>query len=469
MIAARMADRAVGVISTLILARLLVPGDFGLIAMATAIGGFLDLLGSFSFDLALIQNKNANKTHYNTVWTFNVIFGAACAAGMILLAHPAANFYSEPRLITVMYVLSLSNLITAFNNIGIVNFRKELNFSQEFKFILIRRVVTFAVTIGAAVAYKSYWALLIGMILGKIVTCAMTYSMNSYRPWFTLSAARELLSFSKWLLLNNFLGFLRHDGCTFVIGRVFGATELGIYTVSYEISNLPTTELVAPINRVTFPGFSKMTTVDLVKDSYFTLLGMIALLIVPIGIGIAAVAEPLVLTALGPKWHAATALIAVLALSGAITSTQTNNSSVWLALGKPHKISFVQAIYLTLLFPSLYFFLHRYGIVGAGYAYVVAQVVDACIQMSISKAMLSFEWSDVTKQVWRPVIACICMYSAVTWFDHIYLTNTLPILRLGIASAFGAVVYIAVILSLWQISSRPSGAESFCLARAKLL
>lgn len=468
MITARLIDRGIGMVSTLLLARLLAPDDFGLVAMATAIGGLLDVLGAFSFDLALIQKKNAERRHYDTVWTLNVIFGLCCAAALVALARPAALFYSEPRLVDVMWALSLMYLINAFGNVGVVNFRKELDFRQEFNFILVRRVGTFVVTIGAAYVLHSYWALLLGMCLGRAITVAMSYAMNDYRPRFGFGAARELFHFSKWMLLNNALGFLRHDGCTFIIGRHFGAAGLGVYTVSYEISNLPSTELVAPINRVTFPGFSKMAEPALISTSYFRLLGMIALLILPVGIGIACVAEPLVQAMLGDKWHQAVPLIAILAVSGAITATQTNNASVWLALGRPHEVAIVQTCYLLILFPALYFFMGHYGIVGAGYAYLTAQLVDVGLEMSATKRLLRFGWGRVTAAVWRPVIGVCVMVLAVGTLDS-RLTGLNPWVRLLADSGAGALVYIATVFALWLISARPQGAERFFLRQLKVL
>jgi lipopolysaccharide exporter len=467
MIAARLTDRSIGIVSTLILARLLVPGDFGLIAMATAIGGMLDLVGSFSFDMALIQNAKAERRHYDTVWTFNVLFGLVCTIGLISLAIPAAHFYKEPRLAPVMYVLSASFFLGGFGNIGVVNFRKNLNFRQEFIFIFVRRVATFAVTITAAFSLRSYWALLVGMTVGRMVGLWMGYYMNSYRPSFTLSAARELFHFSKWMFINNILGFLRHDGCTFIIGRVFGTTELGVYSVSYEISNLPSTELVAPINRVTFPGFSKMATTSAISESYLRLLGMITLLILPVGVGIAAVSEPMVLALLGDKWVDGIPLIAILAISGAINATQTNNASVWLALGRPHEVTRVQLCYLLILFPSLYFSLVRFGIVGVGYAYILAQCVDVIMELSATKRLLMFKWRDVGEVVWRPILSVTMMYYIVTLLDH-QIAQMNPLIRLVVDTATGAAVYASAVLAFWLASARPDGAESFCLVKARL-
>jgi O-antigen/teichoic acid export membrane protein len=466
MIAARLADRSIGMVSTLLLARLLLPDDFGLVAMATAIGGLLDVLSAFSFDLALIQKKQASRVHYDTVFTLNVLFGLCCCALMVALAWPAAHFYDEPRLVTVMLVLSLMYGVSAFSNVGVINFRKELNFRQEFIFIFARRAVTFTVTIGMALWLHSYWALLLGMCIGRIVTVWMSYHMSDFRPRLSLAAAPELFHFSRWMLLNNCLGFLRHDGCTFIIGRYFGAAGLGVYTVAYEISNLPSTELVAPINRVTFPGFSKMGERALISAAYFRLLGMITLLILPVGIGIACVAEPLVHALLGERWQQAIPLIAILAVSGALGATQTNNASVWLALGRPHEVAIVQSCYLLVLFPALYIFLRRYGVVGAGYAYLAAQLVDVVLEMRVTRRVLGFGWDRVLRTVWRPVIAVSLMYLVVTQLDQA-IALYMAWLRLALDALAGAVVYAVTVTLLWHVSARPDSAERFCLNRIK--
>jgi len=468
MITARLTDRAIGMVSTLLLARMLVPSDFGLVAMATAIGGMLDVFGAFSFDLALIQKRDADRSHYDTVWTLNVIFSVFCGIAMLALALPAARFYHEPRLSAVMCVLALIYGMNALNNVGVVNFRKELQFRQEFIFIFARRVVTFAITIGSAVMLHSYWALLMGMCVGRAVSVWMSYHMNAYRPRLSLAAWRELFHFSKWMLLNNGLGFLRHDGCTFFIGRSFGAAGLGVYSVSYEISNLPSTELVAPINRVTFSGFSQMADAQLIAASYFRLMGIITLLILPVGIGIAAVSEPLVRAMLGERWLDGVPLIAILAISGAINATQTNNSSVWLALGRPHEVAIVQTCYLAILFPALYFFMGHYGVVGAGYAYLTAQLVDVVLEMSATKRLLHFAWSEVARTVWRPIVGVAVMYLAVGRFDPL-VAALAPLARLLLDSGAGALAYVATVVSLWWLSARPNSAERFCLQRLKML
>jgi lipopolysaccharide exporter len=464
MVGARMADRCIGVVSTLILARLLTPGDFGLVAMATAIAGVLDLLGAFSFDLALIQNSNATRKHYDTVWTFNVIFGLFCGLCLILLANTAAAFYSEPQLAAVMYVLSVSYFVNAFTNVGVVAFRKELNFAKEFKFIFWRRIATFVVTVAGAYFLRSYWALLWGMTVGRLLSLVMSYTMNSYRPRLSLAASAELFRFSKWLLLNNALFFLLHNGCNFVIGRLFGAPALGVYMVSYEISSLPSTELVAPINRVLFPGFSKMKDVEQISQTYLKLLGLITLTILPIGIGIAAVAAPLVMAMLGPKWLTAIPVIQVLAIHGAIGATQGNNGVVWLALGHPRVTTGVAALFLVVLFPGMYFCMQAYGVVGAGYAYILAHIITVPYSMYVSKKLLNFRWPAFFGTIWRPIFGVLAMYPAVAFTDAMVVQQP-ALLRLLFDSLTGALVYISTVLLAWRVAGYPDGAEQFVLER----
>lgn len=463
-VAARLTDRTIGVLSTVILARLLVPADFGLVAMATAIGAILELMGAFGFDLALIQNQRADRSHYDTAWTFNVIFGAFCALLMIALASLAARFYSEPRLAAVMIVLALSYLINGFGNIGVVDFRKELHFRDEFILLFSRRVVTFAITITGAIILRTYWALIIGMVTGRMVGVALSYRLHGYRPRFSLAAWHEMIHFSKWMLVNNFLFFLVHRGTDFVIGKLNGAGALGIYSVSYEISTLPTTELVAPINRVAFPGFSKLAEPAAIANAYLKIFGVIALLIFPTGIGIAAIAPPLVATLLGNKWLESIPLIQLLALYGAVSATQTNNGTVCLALGHVRLLTWMAVLFLAALLPALGFFTHIYGVLGAGYAFIFAQAINLPVSLVMLKRLIPFRWGELLRRSWRPLTGAAVMFWIVTQSVAIMGHAGWPVgLQLIAGAILGISIYILVVLLLWLLAGKPDGAEIYVL------
>ena len=190
----KMADKSVGLISTAILARVLTPADFGLVAMALAVVALTQLMGAFGFDSALIQRQDAIRKHYDTAWTFNVALGGLIAATLLLLAYPAAQFYREPRLALIIPVLAITALIGGFENIGTVAFRKELDFRSEFRFLLAKRLASFTVTLALALTFRTYWALIAGAVTGSVMSVAISYWLHDYRPKFTLAARADLFT-----------------------------------------------------------------------------------------------------------------------------------------------------------------------------------------------------------------------------------------------------------------------------------
>src|SRR5438105_1654780 len=126
MVGFKLLDRLIGVLSIVILARLLVPADFGLVALATAVVAMIELLSAFNFDAALIQSQHAVRTHYDTAWTLNIALGTICALLVAVAAFLAASFYEDPRLGPVMLWLALATWIRGLENVGVIDFRKEL-------------------------------------------------------------------------------------------------------------------------------------------------------------------------------------------------------------------------------------------------------------------------------------------------------------------------------------------------------
>ena len=210
MVLLRFVERGIGVVSTIILARMLVPADFGVVAMAMSVYGALEIMTSFSFDLALIQNRKATDAHYDTAWTFNVLFGLFLLLGLLALAWPTAEFYADARVGPVMMWLGVAALVRGFENIGVIQFQRDLNLVQEFKLGLARKVVGFMVTISFALAWQSYWALIAGIMAQRVTGLVMSYVLHPYRPRFSLAAKGELLEFTKWLALNNVVLFIVH-------------------------------------------------------------------------------------------------------------------------------------------------------------------------------------------------------------------------------------------------------------------
>jgi O-antigen/teichoic acid export membrane protein len=463
MVLLKLIQRGLGLISTIILARLLVPADFGLVAMAMSFIAILELFGAFGFDLALIQNPSAERRHYDTAWTFNVLFAAGIAAMLVVFAVPLSHFYNEPRLPPILYVLAVASATQGFENIGVVAFRKELEFHKEFRYLLGKKLASFAVTVPLAFTIGNYWALVIGILTGRCAEIALSYYAHPYRPRFSLAGRKELFHFSKWLAINNMLFFSRERAADFVIGRLSGAHSLGLFSIGYEIANLPATELVAPVNRAMYPGYARIAGVlaDL-RHRYLQVVSMIALIVLPAAVGLSLTAGLFVPVLLGDKWAETIGLIQVIALYGGIVALQSNNGPVFLALGNPRAMTALGTVSLAILLPLLITLTQWRGTPGAATAFLAAALIMMPINYSVVFRHLEMSVGQLLGAIWRPLAACGAMALVLA-----ALQRGLPAPegfvaqagQLTLAVGAGAGSYIAAVLLLWFLSGRPAGAE----------
>jgi O-antigen/teichoic acid export membrane protein len=433
--------------------------------MGMSVIAISELFGQVGLDAALIQNTGAVRRHYDTAWTFSVILSAMTAVMLLILAVPGANFYGEPRLVPILLSLALGSLISGFENIGVVAFRKKLQFNKEFLFFFGKKLAGFLVTVPLAYILRSYWALIAGMVVGKLAGVGLSYYLQEYRPRLSLEARKELFHFSKWMVIFNACNVLNSRAADFIVGKVAGPHSLGVFNVSYEISNLPTSELIAPVNRAVFPGYARKSenSADL-KQGYLDVIGMIAALGIPAGAGIAATSNRVVPLVLGEKWAEAIPLIAVLAFYGILSAMKTNAHYVYLALGKPHIATYLIIVQTSLLLPILVVLTSRFGGIGAAYGYLLAQAVFTPISFSVLLKVLGISVRQITHVLWRPVLSAAFMFAIVRLFvSALPLESRDNITILGnlfISISCGVLSYTSCMYCLWTLSSRPVGAES---------
>ena len=473
MVAFKLIDRSLGLVSTVVLARLLVPADFGLVAMAMVLISALQLLVSFSFDVHLISNPNSGRPEFDTAWTFNVLFAAAAAVALAIFAYPASLFYSEPRLQLVVYLLALGYALQGFSNIGPVLFRREMRFDREFKFLLIKRLAMLAVTLPLAYILRNYWALVIGQLFGTAANVALSFMASDYRPRFTLKAKAELFHSSKWLVINNILYFLNGKSADFLIGHFGGAQSLGYYTIAAEVSTLPTTELVAPINRAAFPGYARAAADPVqLRNSFLNVISMIALFALPAGLGIVAVADLMVPAVLGWKWQPVVPLMQVLAVFGVIQALQTNIGYIYLATGKPRQIALVNVIQfaflLTFLIPGLMY----WGVLGAAWAFLLSTLLMIPVNQFLLARALQLGTLTFFRQMARPLFASLVMVAVVRLLRNcVTLSHETPayLAMLLACAAVGALAYALTMYALWTWAGQPPGPEQFVVGKAQTL
>lgn len=468
----KFAERALGLISTLILVRLLAPQDFGLVAMATAFIAMAELLSAFGFDVALIHNQQATERHYYTAWTGNVLLGATISLIMLIAAAPISDFYGRPEVFWIVAALAFGPALGGLENIGVVAFRKELRFKSEFLYQVSRKVVAFCITVPLAFALRNYWALVVGMLASRAAATGLSYVVHPFRPRFSLAELHSLLRFSIWLLLNNVVTFMKDRTSDFFVGRLRGPSALGVYSVSYELAHMPLTELSAPVNRALLPGFARMSEANEIGALYANALGLLALIAVPAAAGIFAIAPFLVPVLLGTQWLEATPLIEKLAFNGALLVFHSGICAMLIARGFPRQVVVSNAIYVAVLLLGLAWAVPRLGATGAAYAVLTATLLTTPVYLFHVHRRLGIAPTVFLRAVTRPALASAAMIAVVRGALPAYdvaLAPSVAAAYLMAGMAIGALSYVAAELVLWQIAGKPPGPERFALTRTREL
>jgi len=468
MVVFKLLDRSIGIVSVVILAHLLVPADFGLVAMATAIIAIVELLSAFNFDMALIQSQEATRAHYDTAWTLNVAMASICAALVAAAAFPAGAFYGDPRLGPIMLWLSLSTWVRGFENVGVVAFRKELKLNREFQLLLTKRIGVFLATISFALATRSYWALVFGTLAGSVGGVALSYLFHPFRPRFDLTARGELLRFSKWMVFSNVINTLASRAADVIIGKSLGPGPLGLFNLAHEISHLPSTELSAPVNRAVYPGYAKVASDQArLKAQFLDVLGFTALLTAPGALGIAAVAPLLVPLLLGDAWREAVPLMMILAVAGLLASLRTNAGYIFLALGRSVLLTVMTAVRFAVVVPALVFGTIYFGAKGAAWTILGTSILMLPVTHYFMHHVLRVRWAEQGNVLWRPAVAATGMYLLVreylAWTGQALAAGD-AILALASAVGLGIAAYVSFTGLLWAVSGFPQSAEARVVA-----
>jgi lipopolysaccharide exporter len=460
----RLSRRILGFINTLILARLLVPDDFGLVALATGFSQGIMAFSTLGIEEAVIRQKSAGRDIYDTAFTINLIRGLITAAIVAACAWPVAIFFKDPRLMPVLLALAACGMITSFENIGIIEFRRDFAFEREFKLLLLPRLAAIVVTVGVALAWRTHWALVAGIATAQALTTAMGYVMHPYRPRIGLTAWRQLAGFSVWSWGISVAIMLRDRVDGFVIGRLLGLAEVGVYSVGAEFGIMPTYELAAPLSAACFSGFAAAERSGTeISAIYLRILATVSLVVLPVGAGVSLVAGPMVLLAFGPRWAEAADVVRILGIAGASVVLGTVSFALMSARGMLAPGFAINTMSLVLRTVSAVVLVTLYGLTGAAMAYALSLLVENFAHLLVAFRRFHIGGLALLAKVWRGLLATATMASVLS-VTHLGNDMASPVRSLAAGVLVGAAVYGVTLLGSWLVCGRPIGAETDLLA-----
>jgi lipopolysaccharide exporter len=461
---ARLAINILAGISTLVLARLLLPADFGLVALGTSALNILTSITNISLSEALVQHRDPSNRHFHTAWTLNLLRGVLIALVFALIAVPVARYYGDVRLENVMFALSGSAILNGLENPRAIMLTKQLIFWQQFMLQVSQKLVVLITSVLIALIYHSYWALIGGILLGQFVGVLVSYTVLPFRPVFSTAHARELFSFSIWLTLSNAINAINWNIDPLLVGKFVGKTALGYYAVGNNLAVIPTREAMAPLTGTLFPAFSNLAHDPVRLASAYqrsqTLLTAVAL---PAGVGVALIADPLVRLAMGETWLPVVFVIRILAAVFAIQSLSSLAQPLAMAAGKTQLLFKRDLQGFLFRVPLVIAGLYLGGFAGVLYARAVVGTTGLLFSANVVTKVTGLSlWQQIRPNM-RAVASVLLMAAVLAPMDALSdkgSNHWTIALNLGALIAAGAVVYGVATFILWRAMGRPQGPET---------
>lgn len=332
-----MAQKGITFIVGIILARLLLPAEFGLIGMITI---FIAISTSFmesGFGAALIRKQDCTDADFSTVFYFNLTVGVFFYVLLFFLAPAISRFFNEPLLVSLVQVLSIVIVIDSLTIIQRTILTKRIDFKLQTKISVISSVISGV--IGVAMAYQGFgvWSLVAKTLSQRGVNSLLLWLWNRWKPMlvFSKQSFMELFSFGNKLLLSGLINTIFQNVYYLVIGKYFSAQELGYYTRADQFRALPSQNLMSIVSRVSYPVLAQMQDDKIaLKLNYKKMIKSSMLLSFILLLGMAAVAEPMVISLIGEKWRPSIIYLQMLCFVAMLYPLHSLNLNMLLVLGR---------------------------------------------------------------------------------------------------------------------------------------
>ncbi len=460
--ASRVLISFIGLANTLVLARLLTPDDFGLVAIALSVSAIVLAVTELSLAQALVQHRDPSDAHYNTAFTLNMMRAAAVGLIVLALSQPMADFYDDPRLVPLFAAIAVSSLIIGAINPKLAAMSRGLVFWQEFATRSSDKFAGFVVALVVALVWQSYWALILGVLAGQLTSMILSYIIIPFRPRLQLAKWRDLMSFSVWVGLGQAVNTINWRFDQLVLGYFLGNSELGFYAVGDRLAVLPTREATQPVAQAVFPGFARLADdPQRLRSGYQRAQSALMFVSLPIGVGFAVTAEPLVLLAMGEQWLPSVIVIQFLASVFAVQTIASTVQPLAMGLGQSRILFYRSLLNFAIRVPLTLIGLLTGGLLGLLVARCAAGTIGIGIDMTLVRRLIGLSYVEQLSVNVRSLVAVAVMavaaHVAGLPFDGTDWSTL--VLKAGAMIVTGFVVYPSGVFLLWSLFGRPEGPE----------
>lgn len=443
-------SKALALLTTLVLARLVAPSDFGLMALGLIAVNFLYWFGGISFGQTLVVHQELDDRGRGTVLTLALAGAAVASAALVVLAPVAADLLNQPRLDEVLVGLAPAVLITGVGSFYESLLQSRLEFRRRFVALMVQTATFSVVAITLAAAGAGVWSLVVGQLASVTLfaIALVVLSTIRVRPAWDRTVAGEVFRSGQGFLLQGVTVFIRQNMDTVIVGRAFRSASVGFYAMAFRLGDLTYSALADPIARVTFPAFarSKARQED-VRPAFLIVVRIVALVTVPLGALLSATADPFTAAIFGPEWAPMAGPLAVVGIWAAVRPVEATIGWLLNSLGRAGVVGWVAVFVLVPLAVGLVL------AVSTDDLALVACVplADTLLSLGILTVLAGRHAGLAPSRLWRS-LSPIIVAGAGSWVAARLVSEVASGLPAGaallLAVAAGAAVYLVALAAL---------------------
>ncbi len=427
---AELCAKLIAPITNAVLARLLVPEAFGVVATLTLVVSFAEIFTDAGFQKYLVQHQFSDdedlEVSTNVAFWTNLAFSCLLWGGIGIFATPITKLVGSPGCETAVIVMSAQIPLLAFSSIQTARYRRAFDFKSLFYARIATALVPLIVTVPLALVFRSYWALVIGTLAKDVLNAVILTAKSKWKPRFCyrIEKLKEMLSFSLWTIVENVTIWLSLNADIFIVGLVLDSFSLGLYKTSISTVNSLMNLITGATMPVLFASLSRCQEDDgAFKEVFYKFQRMVSLLVLPLGFGMFVYRELATTILLGDQWLETADFLGMWALTGALNIVFHNfNSEAFRSRGKPKLSVLTQVLHIVVLIPVIMIFM-RYGYKPLTIARSLVRLEMIVVSSIVAYVTLRLSLSRSLRNVMPQLISSLVMAAAGMWLrsfcDHI--------------------------------------------------
>jgi O-antigen/teichoic acid export membrane protein len=432
-------------LTMLILARLLEPKDFGLVALAWSVLYFTDQIQETGVASALIHRRGDVERAAASALIYTPLFSLLFYGVVFAFAPLIARFLHAPDLTDVLRVMALVLIFHGLRVVPAAILERDLNFRSKVIADLIATFGQICVFLGLAFAGLGVWSLVAGYVVGAAIEAALYWLLVPWRPSprkANYRALLELLRFGRFVGAANILAVVSNTIDNIVISRVLGPSPLGLYSVAFRLAEFPNSVIGHIVGRTMFSVYSLVQhDLTLFRHAYVRNLQRVALFSLPISVGLAIAAEPIVAVLLGEKWLAAVPALRILAIYALIKPFGGVAAEALKGVGKPELNLALGVLFVVVVIPALIVLTRRFGITGAAASVLIAGLVTVLSALAITAREVRLQARELLSHL-APSLLCSALLAATLGALIVPSHSMAPAAALALLVSVGLVVYV---------------------------